>query len=438
MMALVDERSCICVKSELDIFSVPPTQTSIENGCMVDYHPIAATLDSGPIEFNIPGTGEDYLDLANTYLHIGVKIKKNDGSDLADAASVGPVNLLLHSLFSQVDVHLNDKLVSSSSNTYPYRAYIETLVNYGKAAKETQLTAAGWYKDTAGAIDSYDIAGDNTGLAKRALLASKSTTIDLVGRLHSDIFFQEKLLLNGVGMRLKLHRNKDTAVIMANENNAAYRTVIVKAELRVRKVRVSPVVTLSHAKALEQANAKYPLNRVECKTFTLAAGCLNATQENIFMGQIPSRVIVGFVDHDAYNGNHKKNPFNFKNYKITKISLQLDAQDQPVKPIYCNFTDGSFAEAYMSLFTGTGKAFKDLDVDVTREDYAKGYALFCFDLTPDLGESDHYSLVKTGSVRLGVTFAEDLPNTVNVIVYAEFQNVLEIDRNRNVFYDFSA
>ena len=65
-------------------------------------------------------------------------------------------------------------------------------------------------------------------------------------------------------------------------------------------------------------------------------------------------------------------------------------------------------------------------------------ALFCFDLTPDLGESDHYSLVKTGSIRLGVTFAEDLPNTVNIIIYAEFQNVLEIDRNRNVFYDFSA
>ena len=99
-MVLVDERSCIYVKSELDIFSFPPTQTSIENGCMGDYHPIAATLDSEPIEFNIPGTGEDYLHFTNTYLHLGVKIKKTDESDLADAASVGPVNLLLHSLFS--------------------------------------------------------------------------------------------------------------------------------------------------------------------------------------------------------------------------------------------------------------------------------------------------------------------------------------------------
>jgi len=90
------------------------------------------------------------------------------------------------------------------------------------------------------------------------------------------------------------------------------------------------------------------------------------------------------------------------------------------------------------LFAGTGKAYKDEDLDITREDYARGYTLFVFDLTPDDGEDDHYSLIKTGSVRLGLTFAEALRETVQVVVYAEFQNVLEVDRNRNVFYDFAA
>ena len=31
-MAFVDEQSCECTKSELDLFSVPPTQTSMESG----------------------------------------------------------------------------------------------------------------------------------------------------------------------------------------------------------------------------------------------------------------------------------------------------------------------------------------------------------------------------------------------------------------------
>ncbi len=434
-MSLLDERSCICTKSELDIFSVHPTQTSIESGNVVEMYPLAP-LDASPvIEFYVPG-GEDYLDMANTYLCLSAKIKKADGTDITDASKVGPVNLLMHSLFSQVDVTLNDKLVSTSSGTYAFRAYYETMLNYSKATKDTQLTASGWYKDTFGHFDELT---SNEGLKKRSSLMAKSRTLDLVGRLHSDIFHQDKLLLGGIAMRLKMTRSKDSFVLMSSEDNAAYRVTITKAVLRVRKCRVSPAVALSHAHVLERANAKYPINRVECKTITIPAQSLDVNQENIFMGQIPTRVIIGLLDHDAFTGNYKKNPFNFKNFKLTKISLQLDAQEQPVKPIYCNFDEGCTIDGYMSLFLGTGRAFRDADIDLNREEYSQGSTLYAFDLTPDLAsENDHYSLLKSGSVRLGLTFGSALPNTINAVIYAEFQNVLEIDRNRNVFYDFTA
>ena len=59
MMAMLNSASSICVKSELDLFSVPPTQTSIVHGTMVESHPIAFIVDAGPVEFNIPVSGED-------------------------------------------------------------------------------------------------------------------------------------------------------------------------------------------------------------------------------------------------------------------------------------------------------------------------------------------------------------------------------------------
>jgi len=37
-----------------------------------------------------------------------------------------------------------------------------------------------------------------------------------------------------------------------------------------------------------------------------------------------------------------------------------------------------------------------------------------------------------------VKFAQTLPTTVTVVAYAEFENVIEIDRNRNVIYDFTS
>ena len=55
------------MKSELDIFSVQPTQTSIEYGLFVDYHPIASLVDVGPIEFEIPASADHYVDPSHIY-----------------------------------------------------------------------------------------------------------------------------------------------------------------------------------------------------------------------------------------------------------------------------------------------------------------------------------------------------------------------------------
>ena len=48
-MAFVHPQSCECIKSELDIFAVPPTQTSIKHGQYVEYNPIAAIALGQPI-----------------------------------------------------------------------------------------------------------------------------------------------------------------------------------------------------------------------------------------------------------------------------------------------------------------------------------------------------------------------------------------------------
>jgi len=138
-MAFVHEQSCECTKSELDLFSVPATQTSIETGSWIEYHPLTSLADGSPIEFEINGSGEDYIDFANSYLNVRAKITNADGSNIANDAVVGPTNLFLHSLFSQVDVALNGTQITPSMNTYPYRAMIETLLSYGGDAKESQF-----------------------------------------------------------------------------------------------------------------------------------------------------------------------------------------------------------------------------------------------------------------------------------------------------------
>ena len=122
-------------KPKIDLFTIPATQTSIHKGQWIEYHSLSNITDTGPIEFNISGTGEGYLDLARTQPYVKAKITKANGTALDADTQVGPVNLLLHSLFSQVNVSLNERLICASTNTYPYRGMIESLLNYGEEAK---------------------------------------------------------------------------------------------------------------------------------------------------------------------------------------------------------------------------------------------------------------------------------------------------------------
>jgi hypothetical protein len=144
-MAFTHEESCECAESELDLFSIPVTQTSVDSGMYVDYHLVSSIMGRAPIEFDVNVTREEYLDLANNLLNVRAKIIKANGEDLEAASTVGPVNNFLHSLFPQVDVSLNCTLITSSSNTYAYRAYIDTLLSYGNDAKLSPLTSAQFY-----------------------------------------------------------------------------------------------------------------------------------------------------------------------------------------------------------------------------------------------------------------------------------------------------
>ena len=138
----------------------------------------------------MPGSGDDYLDLANTMLHVQAKVTRADGADLDMADPVGPVNNLLHSLFSQVDVYLKGTLVTPSTNTYAYRAYIETLLSYGTDAKATQLTSQLWHKDTAIHMDAAEIidgVAANEGFKARRANIVRSRVVDMMGRLHVDL-----------------------------------------------------------------------------------------------------------------------------------------------------------------------------------------------------------------------------------------------------------
>jgi hypothetical protein len=440
-MALIHSLSSEAIKSELDIFALPPTQTSIECGSWLEYSPVSSIGSSdGPIEFNVGGSGQDYIDLSHSNIYVQAQIVRADGTPIDDTDNVGPVNLFLHSLFSEVDVKLNDTIVSSTNNTYAYRAYIESLLSYGPAAKKSQLTSALYFKDVRNSMEEanpHDQNALNLGFVKRHSFFEGGRVVDMIGRLHSDLFFQDKYLPSDVNIRIRLVRNKDSFCLMSNVAQAAFKIKILECKLLVRKVKLSPSIFVAHAKALEHGNAKYAVRRVVVKTFTIPRGSLSNSAENLFSGQLPTRIVFGCVDNDSFNGSYLKNPFNFKHFNQSQIKLYLDGQNRQITPIETNFAARQYISAYMSLFSGVGSVNDDIGNHIDREDFAGGYALYAFDLTPDLSESGHFNLIREGNLRVDLKFTLPLANTINVIAYAEFQNIIEFDRNKNILFDYN-
>ena len=106
------------------------------------------------------------------------------GINLDPNSTAASVNLLLHSMFSQLDISLNGTLISNATNTYPYRALLETLLTYGEDAKQSQLTCQLFYKDEAGRMDSVLVNNQggkrpNTGLQSRRSITKESKEFDL-------------------------------------------------------------------------------------------------------------------------------------------------------------------------------------------------------------------------------------------------------------------
>jgi len=436
-MALLHTLSEQCSLSSLDLFSVPPSQTSILENRYIEYRPVSSIADSSTIDFSILGNGEEYISLADTILSIQFKIVKEDGSALsaADSLRVAPVNYFLHALFSQIDVTVGDKQVSGAHTAYPYVAYLESLLSYNPEVKKTQLASSLW-------IEEED---KEENFKKRCLETAESKVVQLLGRLHVDFFKTPRLLINNVDVQVRLSKSRDAfclesrAGAVPQAGGAAppaikAKVVLSDCILLVNKVRPSPSIFNQHQQTLMTTNCRYPFRKVVTKIVSIPQGNQSLHSDTLFLGQLPVRVVVGFVHHESYNGEYTSNPFEFPHLDLNFLVLYVNGVSVPMKPLTPNFEQGSYKDAYQSLFLGLDNAWKNYSHGITPTKYKQDTALYVFDLTPDScsNVTSHVNLVNTGVLRLEAKFKNPLVKSVNLICYGEMESIVEIDASRNV------
>lgn len=413
------------MNSELDLFTVPPLQTNILKTEEVAYNPLTSLENAKEISFHSPGNGETYRDLSSVYIRLLVALEGSQDD-------LGVVNNILHSIFRNCTIQLNNFCVSQSDNNYHYRAMIEKLLNYGSDAASTHLESTGWFLDT-GKFDSL-IPTENPGLDERKTIFKKKKVVELIGKLHADMLNQPKFLLNNVDLKVSLNLEKPEFYMMESGTDGFLR--IIEATMYINHITINPDILLAHHRVLAQRSAVYPYKRVEVKSYTLHAGGNSLGIDNIVMGQLPNLVIFTMVSNEAYTGDRKRNPFNFQHFKLQRFNLNVNGSPVPTQPIEFNFENSVASistRGYNSLFKGTGIKHFDRGHQIKKKLFDNGAFLLAFDITPDHTYNDlSTNPISQGTIRIEGRFSEALSEAVTCIVYMEFDSILEIDKNRNV------
>ena len=207
---------------------------------------------------------------------------------------------------------------------------------------------------------------------------------------------------------------------MASEDGADYRVKLTEAYLKIRKVKMSLSISVAHKLALKKGPAIYPVRRVQCKTFIIAAGNPSLRKDNLYNGLVPKTFIFGMIDSAAFNGDYHKNLYNFKTYTTSFLGITVNGEEIPLKPLQLSYTAANprYIEAYLNMFSGTGKSFYDVGNDVSRDDFKNGFALYAADLTPDMcGSSDYFNVVQRGNLAVDIKFTIAPTAAVSLVCY---------------------
>ena len=421
-----------CTLSSLDLFDNYPRQDEIVSGLWEKISP-KNSIEQPTIEFEVDAN-KSVIDLQNCYLYTKACIKNSDGTNLAEGKEVSLINYPGCTLYTQIDLYLNNDHMISATD-YAYRSYMEALLSYNDDAKSSWLQSALWFKDKHG---EHNTLGDaNNGYKHRKGHFATSRQVELISKIHCEMFNQPRLLIDHVPLKLILTKNKDSfALLTADTENV--KIVIDEVSLIVRKNIIADHKLNEITTTLMKQDAKYFFPHVKINAFTKPANQHNINIPNLYSSssELPVRIVIGLVSNAAYNGQKSLNPFKFHHYNMTLANIIVNSKSILAKPLEINIGRRQFLSAYWGLQNALGYVYKNDSCSITKSEYDNGYFLLTFDLTATLCNGTYMDPVETGIVDIELKFGAALPETVTVVVYSQYENMITINNARKAVGNF--
>jgi hypothetical protein len=409
-----------------------------------DHLPTNSITSSGEItdsfvEFHIPKSN-DFIDLSQLFLYANVSVVKEGGEKCAADDHYCPVNNLLHSLFASVELYLNQTLIVERSDYFGVVSYLQTILGLDSDIKQTLGSTMG-YDDVLTLKDAEitSLAGHQPTREWKNRFSS-SKTVELMGQLMVDVSSLDSLLISGVEVHIRLHRQSNPYLI--NAPTGRYQMQLHQCKLFSKKV----VPTASAALALEQAIQRSPLEmmfrRHTVKTYNIQSGERTKSIENPFLGYAPSLLLVSIVSQKALYGDFTRDPHCLKNMGLTRLSMTMDGNS--VAEYVMNYAKDHYVQPYFFSLLNWGLEQSNHGLSYT--DFKESKNVYIFDLSPEdsAGSSSLLSpqggqvlsLDRKGILRMNFAFENTVEENASIVLVAVSQASLTITSDRRVLPNY--
>ena len=446
--------------SSLHIFSVPSTDYDLQGYRMVPYHKLSSSIT--PMKFSVQQL-EDYVDLNRSYFVIdlrlysssqnGIVADANAASDTNNTRFVYAVNNLAHTLFKHINLRFNGTLMTEQTDTYAYSAYFQTLLNYHRDDGETLLQPQGWVNflnipaelAAGGANDDISTTanwahGDTNALKTLTTPFRGNAVVLLIMRPYLPAFHTGNIMAPGVEMNFELHFNSpDFYTFRTLTSGTGVKRYVklreqdVDITLHLCRLSLNPDIyaSLEGERKLRKEVVKYPVVRDQILSFTFNGTTTVWQQDNLFLGKVPQRMVVGILDSTAFNGDKEKYPFAFQSKGVTSVRQFIEGEEYPYVTLeLTGNTALKDRQGYYRFLEAAGAVPKHREFMVKPDEWGhnKNCTLFMWNNVPS-GDADGPKLnpKQTGNVRLEIKFRAALNANITILEWGEFESVIYID-----------
>ena len=406
-------------------------------------YPLNYTSKHGPWQYHSPPDNKHFIDL-NTLTWNGkirVTNKKDPNSPVISAnqtkdITCSVVNNFIHSTVSKITYQLNDfQMGDSAPKSYSYRAYMDNLLSFSKGAKEQSLKYHGFEQDTSGSFENVHklkASNANNGFKKRSELFCTPHYFHFSVKLRIDLANIDQFLQPGVQLRFEIERNSDAFALLSDAaDDVTFEFEMKDSTIEFDKMIPTPDYLNHFEKNILQEPLIYSYDKSQIHYFPYPANVNDLSIYSMFhTDKLPSYLVFGLVDNDAFDGSVSKNPFNFQHFDLKEFYLLVNGNSVPTQPVKLDITSMDYHHTYVNEFLDKLKLKNSNDsIGISADDWIKGSFFWIADLNVDKCCNFHEHNHKGGTIHLKLQTKSALPKTTRLIVYSSSRERMSIDHN---------